>query len=65
MLTDEQLKGKYIKYIPEITEEIFNKILNRAKGIEKTKPYDSFKNDYDSFKNQRYFLECECKCYIC
>ena len=27
MLTDEQLKGKYIRYIPEITEEIFNKIV--------------------------------------
>ena len=29
MLTNEQLKGTYIKYSPEITEEIFNKIVSR------------------------------------
>ena len=28
MLTDEQLRGKYIRYAEEITEEIFNKILD-------------------------------------
>jgi len=55
MLTDEQLAGKYIKYSPEITEEIFDKILERAKSIENTKPYDCFENTFEQFKLQKYF----------
>lgn len=55
MLKDEELIGKFIRYSPEISEEIFYKILERAKGIENTKPYDFEPNTYKSFEENTFF----------
>lgn len=55
MLTKEELKGTYIKYDESITEEIFNKILKRAKECEDTDPYNFFINNFENFKTRRFF----------
>lgn len=60
MLKKEQLTNTYIKYIPEITEEIFNRILDVAKEFQKEilpngVPYDCFKNTYKNFQLEKYF----------
>ena len=61
MLELEKLKDKYIKYSEEITEDTFNKILDRAKEFAKEicpdlKTYRSFDdNSFDSFRFNKFF----------
>ena len=55
MLTNEQLKNTFIRYSEEITEELFNKILERAKECDDTKPYDFVPNTFTEFKRHGYF----------
>lgn len=47
MLKDEELKGKYIKYSPEITEEIFNRIIKKLdKSFKKADREPIVKNNF-------------------
>ena len=61
MLELEKLKNKYIKYSEEITEDTFNKILDRAKEFAKEicpdlKTYRSFDDhSFDSFRLNEFF----------
>jgi hypothetical protein len=61
MLELEKLKNKYIKYSEEITEDTFNKILDRAKEFAKEicpdlKTYRSFNDhSFDSFRLNEFF----------
>lgn len=61
MLELKELKEKYIEYSEEITEDIFNKILDRAKEFAKKicpnlRTYGSFDDDsFDSFRSNKFF----------
>jgi hypothetical protein len=61
MLELEELKNKYIKYSEEITEDTFNKILDRAKEFAEEicpelKTYRSFDDhSFDSFRLNKFF----------
>lgn len=61
MLELEELKDKYIKYSEEITEDTFNKILDRAKEFAKEicpdlRTYGSFDDhSFDSFRLNKFF----------
>lgn len=51
MLKDEELKNKYIKYSPEITEEIYNRIIKRLAELNIKKWVNS--NTFEHFKSKQ------------
>ena len=51
MLTKEELNNKYIKYILEINEEIFNKVIDKLENLGFVQDgTDSRKQEYSFFK---------------
>ena len=58
MLTKEELKNTFIRYTPEITEEIFNKVLQIAEEFQEQicsdkVPYNFFPNNFKNFAVQQ------------
>lgn len=52
-----EIKNRYIKYIPEITSDIYDIIWKKCLSLKiEGKPYDFTDNSFEAFKKERYFF---------